>query len=123
MIIVINENKRLCQDKMWREFAPFGNTKSCVKVYKRLSKAYNVANSQNAWQMYLGMTERVKVAEVPDGYLVNASGDVFDQNDVLTGTLEDHTTSYCNSTLYTTLYSKAKFVDPVEIERRLAQFV
>jgi hypothetical protein len=91
MIFVIKGNKRLCQDKKWREFAHFGTFGSCVKVYKRRARAEQIATSQNALLAYHKKEQDVKVAEVPSGYTVNAVGDVFDASDNRVGTLTDFT--------------------------------
>lgn len=91
MIFVIKGNARLCKDKRWREFAHFGTFESCVKTYRRRSAADAVATSQNALLEYKKKTPNVAVAEVPDGYIVDAVGNVFDNDDRQVGTLLNFT--------------------------------
>jgi hypothetical protein len=70
LIIREDNNYRLCQDNRWRGFAMFGTTPGCVKEYKSKGHAERKAN-------------RVKgtVVAIPNGYSVDAGGNVFDEND------------------------------------------
>lgn len=86
MIFVIKGTRRLCNDKKMREFASFGGAGSCVKLYKHSGAARKIRNS---WNAHNKDETKAKIAKVPNGYLVNAVGDVFDDQDNLKGTLHD----------------------------------
>jgi hypothetical protein len=70
-----------------REFASFGGSGASVKLYKHAGAARKI---RNGWNAHNKDGTQTKIAKVPTGYLVNAVGDVFDEQDNLKGTLHDY---------------------------------
>ena len=81
---------RLCKDNKWRSFASFGTFKECVKVYKQRNRAINFAKHQTAILEYNGLPHKVEVAEITnDKFVVDACGNVFNDENFKVGTLND----------------------------------
>ncbi len=66
LLIIDNDNRRLCQDNRWRNFAGFGSVKSCVKTYRSLSAAKRKAKAMKGY-----------VIELPEDATIEASGRVY----------------------------------------------
>lgn len=86
MILIIREDRRLCNDKKWREMAPFGSESICVKVYKQLARARKIRDSQNALLTVRRKTPDVRIVNIPTGVEINAVGQVMKLTPVGDGT-------------------------------------
>lgn len=67
MLLIYLDGKRLCRDYIFRDFAPIGTERWCIKQYAKRSAAAK-------------MCRRIKhsvVVEVPDGFVVDACGRVY----------------------------------------------
>lgn len=91
MIFIIWDGKRLCKDNCYREFANFGTFKECVRIFRYKNVALRKAKHQNVLLELRQKPATVKVAETPQGFLVNAVGEVYNTEDVLVGKLDDFT--------------------------------
>ena len=82
MFIVICGDSRLCQDDRWSIFAMFGTTQGCVKVYKTEAGAKRKARFLRQHPYVPHNTgNKPSVVAIPNGYSMDAAGNVFDQHD------------------------------------------
>jgi hypothetical protein len=70
---------RLCCDDRWRHFAHIGNTSECVKFYRHYGHAKRRCRFNGG-----------EVVRIPNGFSLNLSGDLYDENDVLIATSNRH---------------------------------
>ena len=70
-VIETATGRRLCQDGFLRDFAHFGNTSSCVKVYKTHWWAYKKARKLSRGN------KKFHVLCLKSGQVMDASGTVF----------------------------------------------
>jgi hypothetical protein len=67
LVLVVFKDSRLCKDGFFRKFAMFGTLPECVKTYKSVGAARNVAKLRGA-----------RVSVVPEGMRVEAGGIVIE---------------------------------------------
>lgn len=74
---IIKNGNFYCQDKKWRDFAPFGSMNICVKEYKTLNGAKKIRDHIN-----INPNNKAMVIAIPVGMTINCAGQVFEHSQV-----------------------------------------